>query len=486
MNRLLWLFFALNINATFVNLYKAEGAVVFVEVKKKSYPKSSNFKEVKHGVIIGEDGYILVNNSLLGESQEASVILNDDRVFKAVVIGRDLKTDLAVLKIDAKKLPKITWAEGVTKGQNIFIIASPYNMRFSLFQSIISSDNRNSKMLGEANSCFGNACEIFSSPLLQYEMSAPTADGILFDEEGKCVGIHTNLFSFLGTYGMYFAIPSQVAKKVAQDLILNGKVVRSYIGVQLQEVDQKLFEAYNMEKVPLKGMAKLFGCVVVNIQKNSPADVAKLKQGDIIVNVDSQLVVDCNMLQDKIVSKAPGSKIMLDIWRQDNSNEKISIKKSFKEPMKGSIKESIEKSVKEKQKNSYKLLQIEVTTKQTEAKQPEIDLNYSKHVGLKLITINEKDKLSLISRNVKDIKNGLLIVDITDNRLAKELQINDIILQIQHKNINTLADFDKEIMRTLKNNEKYIILLVSRKEKIFSCAIEIANVKIENIEKEGK
>lgn len=483
------------------NLYKFENSVVFVKVKKRSYPKGVNragvsFTATGHGVIIRENGYILVNNSLLDEAVSALVVFPDDVMCEAKVIARDVKTDLAIIKISAKNLKPAAWAEGVVKGSELWVVSSPFNMRFSLLHSFVSHDSRPSKVLGNVKSCYGNVCELFESKLIQYETANSLSNGILFDSEGKLVGITTSLFANLGLVGMNFAVPCYVARKVANDLITYGKVQRSYAGIKMQPIDDKLFEANKMNKIPLHEFASTFGAIVVDIAKDSPAEKSNLRPQDILVTVDGQLVLSAEDARLKIVEHVATNPLVLEVWRRNVpfvklkdsfKNEEKKDEKKIEDKANMPIKEASKVIVKEPDviasHGEYQLLRIEFVPTLLEQKKPNIDVNCSKYVGLKLVKLSKEDAVSRARSGISDnVQNGLIVADIYDYAFALELMPGDIIIQIQHQAVSTLADFDKVIAKSLKNNEKYIILLVGRKNATFSCAIETANIRFENVE----
>lgn len=488
----------LQVSANYTNFYKIESSVVFVKVKKRSYPtgESGNlFVSQGHGVVVGKDGFILVNNALLGEANEAQVILFNDRIFEAKVIGRDLKTDLAILKIQAEKLEPVKWSNGVTRGMDIWLLSAPYNLRYSLIKSSVSHELRPISVLGRVKSCSGNVCDIFMPNVIQYESAINVGSAILFDKNAECVGLETTLFNQFGLMGVHFAIPASIAKKVSSELILHGKVLRSSVDFKLQDVDSKMFKANKMDNVPLKEPCADFGALITEIKKDSAFDKAGLEVGDIIVYFDNELVRDEQNLSNAISDKAPGSKLIFTVWRK--IVEKVAEQKSDKKVVdKKDAAKFEEKDIKKitviKQKDGYSLMTVQVITAEYIAEKSDQIPSFSRYLGIKFAEVM-KTKVYKVEKDAKDtktndqpkkesIRKGLIIEGISDKALAKDLKIGDAILKIQNKEVKNIQDFDQVISKALKNKEKYIILLIERNEKVFSCALLIDEIAIE---KEG-
>lgn len=525
-----------SVRANTANLYKIENTVVLVKVKKKSYP--SNYKEdpfttIGHGVIVRSDGYILINNSLLDESVDVIIIFQDEMACSGKVVGRDLKTDLALIKIDSNSsykqpqsklqeqksllstqpapsinLPAVSYGQALT-GSNVLIMSCPYNMPFSLSHAIISSDKRSATKIAEIKSFYGNVVDVLDTPLLQYESPVPSNGGILFDEDGKFVGITTPLVTKLGCYGLNFAVPAHIASAVVADLIAHGKVLRGYAGVMMQSIDEKLFAANKMNKIPTKEYAPLFGAIVVELEKNGPAAKAGLQVQDIVVSIDGKLVTNHEDARARIKAHKPGEVITLEVWRkcvQIQGDKPVATKDANKDASKDVAKDASKdapkntsqpaskdtskdapKDIAKETKEEYKLITLKLSLQTLEVKSANIDVNRSKHMLMKLVTLTQNDKVSQAKSAVDSkVQNGLIIADIMDPALALDLRIHDVIIQAQHQNVYKLDDFDKIIAKALSNNERYIVLLVARGAAIFSCALEIANIRIENFDRKAQ
>lgn|GEM_PF-3542698 len=513
--------------ANTANLYKIENSVVLVKSKKKSYPsncKEDPFTTIGHGVIVRNDGYILINNSLLDESVDVIIVFQDEMACSGKVVGRDLKTDLALIKIDSNSsykqpqsklqeqksllntqsapsmnLPAVSYGQALT-GSNVLIMSCPYNMPFSLSHAIISSDKRSATKIAEIKSSYGNVVDVLDTPLLQYESPVPSTGGILFDEDGKLVGITTPLVTNLGCYGLNFAVPAHIASAVVADLIAHGKVLRGYAGVMMQSVDEKLFAANKMSKIPTKEYASLFGAIVVELEKNGPAAKAGLLLQDIVVSIDGNLVASHEDAKARIKAHKPGESIALEVWRKcvqpqgekkpvvKNDATKDGAKQAPKDMHKDAPKDPFKDSNKEVAiKEEYKLISLKLSLQQLDMKPASIDINRSKHMLMKLVKLTENDKVSQAKSAIDSkVQNGLIIADIMDPALALDLRTNDVIIQVQHQNIYKLDDFDKIVAKALSANERYIILLVARGSAIFSCALEIANIRIENFDRKAQ
>ena len=272
------------------------------------------------GVIVSADGYVLTNNHVVEDAVEITVRLDDGREFKAKTIGRDPKTDIAVVKIDADKLiyAKLGDSDAMEVGDWVLAFGSPFGFEQTMTQGIISAKGRsNVNIIGSSNPALaGLTYENF----LQTDaaINPGNSGGPLVNLKGEVVGINTAIASRTGAYnGIGFAIPSSDAKYVMDSLIKNGKIVRGYMGVGI--IDVTVPEV--RERVKKDGFTGPTGVLVQNIQPDSPGGKGGLKVGDVITAVNGKPVTTINHLRTQVARTAPKSKIDLTVWRDGKTVE---------------------------------------------------------------------------------------------------------------------------------------------------------------------
>ncbi len=264
------------------------------------------------GVIVSPDGYIITNNHVVqgADKDGIKVTLLDKRTFHAKLIGRDPTTDVAVIKIDGSDLPYVALgnSDSVHVGEWVVAIGNPFGLDYTVTQGIISALGRNINIIRNK---YGIEDFIQTDAVI----NPGNSGGPLVDLTGQVVGINTAIATNTGSYEGYgFAIPINIAKHVAMDLIEHGKVLRPYIGVSITEIDQTTAKAL--------GMKEANGVLVQSIESNSPAEKAGIKPGDVILKFDGQSISHANQLQALVASKAPGDKAEVEILRDGKKEEK--------------------------------------------------------------------------------------------------------------------------------------------------------------------
>lgn len=261
------------------------------------------------GFIVSADGVILTNAHVVKDAKEVTVKLTDRREFRAKVLGSDPKTDVAVLKIDAKNLP--TLAVGKTKdlkvGEWVLAIGSPFGFENTVTAGVVSAKGRSLPDDGYV-------------PFIQTDVAVNPGNsgGPLINTHGEVVGINSQIYSRSGGYqGVSFAIPIDVAIQIKDQIVATGKASHARLGVAVQEVNQTFADSFKLDKPE--------GALVSNVEKGGPADQAGLRSGDVIRKVDGDAIVSSGDLPAVIGQKKPGSKITLEVWRQ-GSREEITAK----------------------------------------------------------------------------------------------------------------------------------------------------------------
>ncbi|MBI5165246.1 MAG: DegQ family serine endoprotease [Magnetospirillum sp.] len=252
------------------------------------------------GFIIDASGYVVTNNHVIADADEITVTLHDDTVVKASVVGRDSKTDLALLKIDAgkKALTAATWgnSDGARIGDWVLAIGNPFGMSGTVTTGIVSARAR------ELNGPYDDFIQT-DAPINRGNSGGP-----LFNMNGEVIGINSAIFSPSGgSIGIGFAIPSSLAKPVIEDLKKFGKTRRGWLGVRIQSLDKELAESM--------GLSDEKGALVAAVNDGSPAAKAGLKPGDVILKFDGKDVSEMRRLPRLVAETAIGRKSEVVVWR---------------------------------------------------------------------------------------------------------------------------------------------------------------------------
>lgn len=252
------------------------------------------------GFIVSKDGYILTNCHVVKDADSISVTLNDRQEYEAKVIGLDPKTDLAVIKIEADNLPIVKFgnSDELQIGEWVVAIGSPFSFEASLTVGVVSAKGRQD--LGVAT------LEDFIQT--DAAINPGNSGGPLLDLQGNVIGVNTAIYSNNGGYmGISFAIPSNLAKHIMNQIIDTGVVSRSYLGIVLQPIDQRMADALNLDKVE--------GALITEVVKDSPADKAGLKDGDIILSLNGRPVKSVNRFRNEIALMGIDSSIHIEVLR---------------------------------------------------------------------------------------------------------------------------------------------------------------------------
>jgi serine protease Do len=257
------------------------------------------------GIIISPDGYIVTNDHVVDGAVSVKVTLNDRRVMDAKVIGVDKLTDLAVIKIDGHDLPSLSWGDSSTlkPGQTVLAFGSPFGMSFqdSVTRGIVSAVNRQNPYSDDARKPGG---------FIQTDaaINPGNSGGALVNAHGELVGINTFIISDSGSFaGAGFAIPSQIARATAEQLIAHGAVHHGYLGINIGDVTPANASFFNLKEAS--------GALVSQVTPDSPASRAGIKNGDVIDQLNGHKIVDASALQVAVSEDQPGQTIQLGILR---------------------------------------------------------------------------------------------------------------------------------------------------------------------------
>ncbi len=374
-------------------------------------PREFESKSLGSGFIISADGYILTNAHVVSSADEVTVKLNDKREFRAEIIGADRKTDIALLKIEANNLPKVTQGDPskLRVGEWVVAIGSPFGFESSVTAGIVSAKGRS---LAQENYV----------PFIQTDVAINPGNsgGPLFNMKGEVVGINSQIYSRTGGYmGLSFAIPIDVATDISNQLKLTGKVSRGRIGVMIQEVTKELAESFGLDKPG--------GALVTLVQKGGPADKAGLKTKDIVTTFDGKVVNTSSDLPRIVGATKPGSEVSIQVWRNGSTKKLIVQVDEFPSDEKIASLES-------KKSNKF---------------------DVSNRIGLALRELSDNEKKQL------EINNGLLVEDMRQGIASRSgMRPGDIVLGINNQDVTTVGQFNQLLIKIRKGRN--IALLVKR------------------------
>ena len=251
------------------------------------------------GVILNAQGYVVTNNHVISGADSIVVALRDGREAVAEVVGLDPETDLAVLKIELDDLPSITLASDELRiGDVALAIGNPFGVGQTVTMGIISATGRNRLGLSTYEDFIQTDAAI----------NPGNSGGALIDAYGNLIGINTAIFSKSGgSQGIGFAIPSSLARQVMQDLISHGRVIRGWLGIEIQELTQRLAESFEV--------GDRSGLIIAGIFRNGPAHQAGLQPGDVLLQIAGEPVTGSRTAMNRIARFKPGEKIELGILR---------------------------------------------------------------------------------------------------------------------------------------------------------------------------
>jgi serine protease Do len=261
------------------------------------------------GVIISSDGYIVTNNHVVAEADLIEVTLNDNTIYEAVIIGRDPTTDLALIKIEGNGFPFLVFGDSdeVRVGEWVLAVGNPFNLTSTVTAGIVSAKGRNINILG------GNTA-IESFIQTDAAVNRGNSGGALVNTQGDLIGINAAIASTTGSFtGYSFAIPSNIASKVVEDLLEFGEVQRGLLGVTIREL--------NSREASEKGLARHQGAYIEEIQDGSAGANAGLKAGDVIIGIDGQTIRNPSELLETLGRKRPGDEVTVTYYRNGRENQ---------------------------------------------------------------------------------------------------------------------------------------------------------------------
>lgn len=387
------------------------------------------------GVIISKDGYIITNNHVVAKADEngIKVILSDKREFTAKLIGTDPNTDVAVIKIDADNLTvsSVGNSDNVQVGQWVLAIGNPLGLNNTVTAGIVSALGRNINI-------DGNSYAINNFIQTDAVINPGNSGGALVDINGFVIGINAAIKTTTGYYQGYgFAIPINIAKSVASELIKNGKIERGYIGVSIKDVDSK--EAKGL------GLDKAKGVLIQNVIKGGAGDEAGLKTGDVVFSVDGKDVNAANELQTIIGSKRPGETAKLVVYRDGKT---------------------MDFSVKLKPRTEDVALNNNMQNDKKE--EPVASSKKFESIGLVVMDLTDAAK------NQNDVDYGVLVKDVAhfSEAFNRGLRSGYVITEADKKTVRSISDLES-ILNGKSKGDVVVFKVATQMKDIRLVAIEI-------------
>ncbi len=398
------------------------------------------------GVILTTGGYILTNNHVVENADDDGirVKLSDSREMSAKLIGVDKLTDLAVIKIDASGLPvpRIGNSDDVEVGHIVFAVGNPLGLTSTMTQGIVSALGRQINIISDRQ---GYQIENFIQT--DAAVNPGNSGGPLIDISGAVVGINTAIATTNQRYqGYSFAIPINLARKVASDIIRYREVRRGYIGVNIQTVDAVTAKA--------QGLSEAKGVIIQGVNKGSAGEEAGLKPLDIILSVDGQEVNTSQQLQTVVATKDPGQTVVLKIFRERKVIEKkITLKMREEEKEIAAASDAPDDRRKERESSRSSSVTIDL-------------------LGLKVRSLDNRTKSQL------EVDRGVLVADVEPFSAAdqRELSPGDVILDVGNKEVNDPQDF-KDVIGRMKAGDALMLRVKTTTKLVRYIAIQIPQGK---------
>ncbi len=259
------------------------------------------------GFIISKDGHIITNCHVVKDASKIVVTLNNKEEYEATLIGTDPRADIAVIKIDQKDQPFLDFgnSDDLEIAEWVMAIGSPFSFQSTVTRGIVSAKGRSNLQINDLEDFIQTDAVI----------NPGNSGGPLLNLDGQVIGVNAAIASRSGGYmGIGFAIPSNMVKNIAEQIMQNGTVQRGYIGISLQPVDKEMAEALNLDKTE--------GILISEVVKDSPAEKAGIKQGDILLSCNNKPIKDAGLFRNQIGLMAPDEKVTFDVLRD---GKKLSI-----------------------------------------------------------------------------------------------------------------------------------------------------------------
>ena len=374
------------------------------------------------GFVIDPSGYVVTNNHVIGTATEINVTLTDGKIYKAKLVGRDARTDLALLKIQADHaLPAVEWGDSdkAEVGDWVIAVGNPFGLGGTVTAGIISARGR----------------DLHEGPydsFLQTDaaINRGNSGGPMFNMDGKVIGINSAIYSPNGgSVGIGFAVPSSLAKPVVEQLREHGKVERGWLGVQIQQVTPDVADSL--------GLKTAAGALVANVTPDSPGQKAGLRQGDVILRYNGKDIKDLRDLTRAVADTKPGSRVDVAVWRE---GRETSLQIETGKAPEATVSENEEQGP-------------AVARSAEETKVPALGLTLGR------LTNDARQELGL----KKDVT-GVLITDVEDGKPAadQDLRPGDVIVKVGDQPVASPGEAAQKVEKARKSNQRAILLLLNR------------------------
>ena len=386
--------------------------------KEFGEPQKRKSAALGSGFIIDEKGILITNNHVIQDSEDIVVRVGGDKEYKATIIGADPLSDIAVLQIDSKEkfIPvKFGDSDKARIGDWVIAIGNPFGLGGTVTAGIISARNRSIGL-----SRYEDYIQTDAS------INSGNSGGPLFDMNGDVIGINTAILGQSGSIGIGFSIPSNSAKKVINQLIKYGETKRGWLGVRIQVVTKEIAGAVKLDEPR--------GALVASVAKNSPSDKAGIKADDIILKFNGTAIKEMKELPKIVAQTEVGKVVEVTIWR----NKKEIIKKIKL----GRLETSEDFKDEKKNEENQSIIEIKI-------------------LKIKVRLLTAKD---IEIRKLPNQTTGLIVTEIQADSPIKNMEVNNIILEVQKKKIKSVNGLEKIINDALKTTEKTILIALYNNE----------------------
>ena len=382
--------------------------------KEFGVPQERQSSALGSGFIIDEKGIVVTNNHVIQDAEDIIIRVNGDKEFKAKVIGSDPLSDIAILQLETnEKFTPVKFGNSDNSriGDWVIAIGNPFGLGGTVTSGIISARNRSIGL-----SRYEDYIQTDAS------INSGNSGGPLFDMNGDVIGINTAILGRSGSIGIGFAIPSNSAKIVIDQLIEFGETKRGWLGVRIQDVTKEIAEVEKLDEPR--------GALVASVAKNSPSDKAGVKSGDIILEFNGEKIKVMKELPMIVARTEVGKKVKVKIWR-----DKKEITKTI---TLGRLETS----------EDFKVAEEKAKPKETRIERLKI-------------TVRELTKEDVKNKNLPNQTSGLVITQIeNDSPLVKSLDVNSVILEAQKKKVRSINDLNQALNQVMKTNEKTLLLVI--------------------------
>ncbi len=378
--------------------------------QRRSVGQGSGFVFLVEDGLLSDKAYILTNSHVVENADKIRVTFSDGREFDAEVTGTDPQSDVAVIEVESSDLPTLTLGDSsrLMVGEWVVAIGNPFGLSHSLTVGVVSALGRTSLGISDYEDFIQTDAAI----------NPGNSGGPLVNLDGEVIGINSAIFSRSGGYmGVGFAIPSNLAKSIAEQLIETGEVTRGYLGINIQELTPVLAESFGLEQTQ--------GILVAQVSPNSPAEQAGLQQGDIIVAFQDNPVSDVGAFRNQVSLTAPGSRAVLGIIRDGARRE----------------------------------INITIGTLSEGQQRPQDTIGSSEQLGLSVQTLTPQ----LAQQFNLDVAQGVVVTQVLPGSAAANagIQSGSIIVEVDRSPVDTAESFDRAVEASSSDNQVLLLIRTS-------------------------